>query len=103
VDHERRRRIADNVLKLGDGEAGVQGQEDSPDSPRRELHLQRIGRVHGKHSDTIAARNLELVAQVRGETRNARVELGVGEAAPAGEVDDRQFVRRRRPKWAIQS
>ena len=30
VDHERRRRIADDVLKLGDGEAGVQGQENRP-------------------------------------------------------------------------
>ena len=38
--------------------------------------------------------DLEPVAQMRGEARNPRVELRVGEAAFAGEIDDRQLVRR---------
>src|ERR1700680_4944050 len=94
MDHQRRPRVADNVLKFGDGEAGVQRQENRADTSARELHLQRISGVHRKHRDPVTATYLEPIAQVGGETRNARVELCVGKAAFAGEVDDRQFVRR---------
>ena len=94
MDHDLRRRIVDDELKLRDGEACVQGQENRAQPPAGELHLQRIGRVHGQHRDPVAARHLEPVAQMRGETRNPRVELRVGEPAFAGEVDNRQFFRR---------
>src|SRR4051812_610894 len=94
MDHELGRRIADDVLKLGDREAGVQWQEDRADPPARELNLKRIRGVQGEHRTPVAAVDLALVAQVRGEARNAGVELRVGELAFAGEVDNRRFGRR---------
>ena len=94
MDHEARGRIADDVLKFGDGKAGVQRQEHRAEPAAGELHLQRIGRVQRQHRDPVAARDSEPVPQMGGEPRNARVELRVGEVAPAGEVDNRRFIRR---------
>jgi len=94
MDHELRRGIADNVRKLGHGEAGVQRQEHRADPAAGELHFQRIGGVVRQHRDPVAARDFHLVAQMGGETRNPRVELRVVKPALAGKVDHRQFVRR---------
>src|SRR5207247_3869628 len=58
-----------------------------------ELHLECVGGIQRQHCDAVAARDLELVTQMRGEARNARIELRVGEASLAGEVDHRQLVR----------
>jgi hypothetical protein len=69
-------------------------QEDSPDPPTAELHLQRIGRVHGQHGNPVAARNLGSVAQMYSQVRNSRVELRVSLPALAAEADHRQFVGR---------
>ena len=94
MDHQARGRIADDVLQFGDGEAGVQRQENRAEPAAGELHLQRIGGVQREYGDAVAARDSEPVAQMRGEARNARIELRVGEFASAGEVDHRRFVRR---------
>src|SRR5438105_11425968 len=94
MDHELGRRIADDVLKFGDREAGVQWQEDRADPSARELHLKRIRRVQGEHRNPVAAFDLAVVAQVRGEARDAGVELRVGELTFAGEVDNRRLGRR---------
>ena len=94
MDHHLRRGIADDELQFGNGEAGVQRQEHRADPEAGELHFQRIGRVQRQHRDPVAARDLEPVAQMRGETRDPRVELRIGEAARAGEVDGRDLVRR---------
>ena len=94
VDHHLRRAIAGDELKLGNGEAGVQRHEDGAEPSAGELHLQRIGRVQRQHRDAVAARDLERVAEKRGEARDAGIELRIGEAALAREVDDRDLVRR---------
>ena len=94
VDHHLRRSIADDELQFGNGETGVQRQEHRADPETGELHFQRIRRVQRQHRDPVAARDLELVAQMRGEARDSRVELRIGEAARASEVDGRDFVRR---------
>ena len=94
VDHQDRRGVADDVVQLGHGEAGVERQEYRADPPARELHLQRIRGVQRQHRDPVAAPDLEPVAQMRGQPRNPAVELRVGELALAGEVDHRRLVRR---------
>ena len=94
MDHQPGRGVADDVVQLGNGEAGVQRQEHRAQPPAGELHLQRIGRIQRKHGDPVAALDAEPVAQMRGEPGNAGIELRVGEPASAGEVDGRQFVRR---------
>ena len=94
VDHQHGCGVADDVVQLGHGEAGVQRQEHRADPAAGELHLQRIGRVQRQHRDPVAALDLEPVAQMRGEPRNPAVELRVGELAFAGEIDHRRLVRR---------
>ena len=94
MDHHLRRGVADDELQLRNGQAGVERQEHRAEPAAGELHLQRIGRVQRQHRDAVAARDFELVAQMRGEARNARVELRVGEAALASEIDDGHLVRR---------
>ena len=94
VDHQLRCGIGDDELQLRDGQTGIQRQEHRADTATGKLHLQRIGGVHGQHRDAVAARDSGRLAQIRGETGNARVELRVGEAPIAGEVDSRQFAGR---------
>src|SRR3954453_4548524 len=94
MNDQRRRGVADDVLQLGHGEAGIQRQKHRAYPSASELNLKRIGGVQGEHSDAVAALDVEPVAQMRGEVRNAGVELRVGELAPAGEVDGGKFVRR---------
>jgi hypothetical protein len=94
MDHEHGRGIADDVLQLGHGEAGVQRQEHRADPAAGELHLQGIRRVQRQHRDPVAALDVELIAQMRGKPRNTGVELCIGEAAFAGEIDNRHLVRR---------
>ena len=53
--------------------------------------------------DAVAARDIEPVAQMRGETRDARIELRIGKAALAGEVDGRDFIRRAAAEMARSS
>ena len=55
VDHQDGRGVADDVVQLGDGEAGVQRQEHRAEPAARELHFQRIGRVQRQHGDPVAA------------------------------------------------
>ena len=96
--------VADDELQLGNGEAGVERQEHRADPEAGELHLQRIGCVQRQHRDPVAARDLEFVAQMRGEQRDARVELRIGEAGARWRGRSAAILSGvRRPKWAIQS
>ena len=55
MDHQHGRGVADDVVQLGNGEAGVQRQEHGADPAAGELHLQRIGRIERQHGDAVAA------------------------------------------------
>ena len=94
MDHQHRRGVADDVVQLGNGEAGIQRQEHRADPPAGELHFQRIGGIEREHGDAVAALDAERPAQMRGEPGNAGIELRVSEASSAGEVDGRHLVRR---------
>ncbi len=58
MDHHLGRGVADDVVQLGNGEAGVERQEHRADPEAGELHLQRIRGVQRQHRDAVAARNL---------------------------------------------
>ena len=91
-----------SALRFGaDGsyEAAIAGSTplDRAEAAAGELHLKCIGCVQRQHRDAVAARNVQRVAQERGEARDAAVELRIGEAALAREVDDRDLIRRAAP------
>ena len=92
MDHEHGRRVADNIMQLGYGEAGVQWQEHRADPATGELHFQRIRGVQRQHRDPVAALDPEPTAQMRGKARNPGIELRVAESALAGEIDHRRLV-----------
>jgi hypothetical protein len=94
MDHHLWRRIADDELQLGHGEAGVQRQKHRADPAAGELHFQRIGRVQRQHRDAVAAHDFQCVAQMGGKARNPRIELRVSETPLAREIDGRDLVRR---------
>lgn len=89
-----RRGVVENVAQFRHGEAGVQRQEHRPEPAAGELDLEGVGGVLRQHRDAVAARDRELVAEVAGKTRKTGVELRIGEAAAAGEIDHRDLVRR---------
>jgi hypothetical protein len=94
VDHHFRGGVADDELQLRHGQPRVQRQEYRADPETGELHFQRIGRVQRQHRDAVAARDAESVAEVRGQPRDPRVELRVGEPAFGGKVYRGDLARR---------
>ena len=93
MDQHHGGRIVADELELGHRQPPVQRQEDRPQPPAGELQLEDVGVVHAEHRHAVAAANAEGGGQPKCCTRDALVELGVGEA-PAG----RQIVRRLRAR-----
>ena len=65
------------------------GRNTAPSRPQANC-TSSVSVVFSASTATRSPRALQAVAQVRGEPRNPRVELGVGESAPAAEIDHRQ-------------
>ena len=94
MDHDLGRSVADDELQFGHCQPGVERHEDRADAEAGELHLQRIGRVQRQHRDAIALADAADVAEMTGEEPDAGIELRIGEASVAAEIDHRGLGRR---------
>ncbi len=93
MHHHLGRAIADDEMQLGYGEPCIERHEHCAKPAAGELHLQRIGGVERQHDDAIAAGDFQLLAQMRGEPRDAGIECCISEAATAREINRGQLVR----------